>query len=96
MQELVYLLKVGANAQKEVANRLMTKKAPSHVRLSTMGPLSNYGFPQGAEGALLGMVDGGLCVGGEGGGGEAPTAFVPWQNVVYMADGTALAKKQKK
>ncbi len=96
MQELVYLLKVkrATEVEQAVARRLMAQKAPSHVRLATLAPLSNYGFPSGAEGGLLGISNEGLVVGADGDGG-APTLFVPWQNVSYLGDGTLLAKETK-
>jgi hypothetical protein len=93
VDELVYLLKVGGtvNTQQKVATLLHRQKSPSHVRVATMAPLSNYGFPEGSEGGLLGLGDNGLVIGVEG-NAEAPTLFVPWQNVSYLADGSQLAK----
>jgi hypothetical protein len=97
MQELVYLLKVGGavNTHQRVATLLHRQKPPSHVRLATIAPLSNFGFPEGSEGALLATSDQGLVIGVEG-NAEAPTLFVPWQNVAYVADGTSLAKAAAK
>ena len=96
MEELLYLLKVAGekDVQSGVAKRLGAKKAPSHVRVSTIAPLSNYGFPDGAEGAVLGVSGEGLVIGAEENG--APAMFVPWQNVAYMADGAGLAGGKKK
>lgn len=90
MAENVYLLKVGKNAAGEVDKRLGTDSTPSHIRLSTLAPLSNYGYPPGAEGAVLGVTGDGLIVGAED-DAAVPRAFVPWQNVSYVADGTQLA-----
>ena len=95
MQELVYLLKVGDGAKLEVARRFGLGGAPSHVRVSTLAPLSAYGYPAGAEGTLLAISADGLTVGVEGNTG-VPRAFVPWQNIAYLADGAALGAKQKK
>ncbi len=95
MDELYYLLRVGPDAKDAVAKRLQMKKAPSHVRLSTLAPLSNYGFPPGSEGALAGVGSDGVVVGAAE-GAEAPAMFIPWQNVAYLADGTMLAKEMKK
>lgn len=93
MEELVYLLKVGGtvNTQQKMATMLHRQKSPSHVRLSTIAPLSNFGFPDGAEGAIIGVSDGGVAIGVEG-NGDAPTLYVPWQNVSYLADGSQLVK----
>jgi hypothetical protein len=95
VEELLYLLRVGGekDVQKGVAERLNLKKAPSHVRLSTLAPLSNWGFKAGAEGAVLAIGKDGLTLGTEG-NGDSPSMFVPWQNVAYMADGAALATKK--
>lgn len=94
MDELYYLLKVGSDAKDTVAKRLRMKKAPSYVRLSTLAPLSNYGFPAGSEGAVVDIGAEGVVLGADG--AEAPAMLVPWQNVAYLADGTSLAKEMKK
>ena len=90
MAENVYLLKVANNAAGEVDKRLGTSSTPSHVRVSTLAPLSNYGYPPGAEGSVLGVGPEGLIVGAED-DDNVPRAFVPWQNVSYIADGSSLA-----
>jgi hypothetical protein len=89
-----YLLKVAKAAEKDTAKWLTLSNSPSHVRLSTLAPLSNYGYPPDAEGALLKLSDMGLVVGAEG-REDVPRDFVPWQNVSYISDGTLLAKAQK-
>jgi hypothetical protein len=96
MEEILYVLRVGGekDVQKGVAERLGKKKAPSHVRVSTLAPLSNHGFPQGAEGALIGIGKDGLIVGVEG-DGDAPSLFVPWQNVAYLADAAGLGAARR-
>lgn len=91
-QENLYLLKVTSNAGESVRNRLAMDGAPSHIRVSTLAPLSNYGYPAGVEGCIIDATADGLVVGAEE-GTDVPRAFVPWQNVSYIADGTALAKK---
>ena len=89
-----YLLKVPKSVGKDIAKWLEVGKAPSHLRLATMAPLSNYGYPPGTEGAVIKISDRGLVVGAEE--DEAvPRDFVPWQNISYISDGTALAKSQK-
>lgn len=90
--ENVYLLRVGKNAAAGVQKRLALGAGPSHVRVATLAPLSNYGYPPGAEGSVLEVNDHGLVFGAED-EGTVPRAFVPWQNVSYVADGTSLAKK---
>lgn len=97
MQELVYLLKVGSSQElrSQLAHRMMlTAEQPVEwVRVATMAPLSNYGYPPDAEGELLGFVDGGLVVGVEK-DSTIPRDFVPWQNVAYISDGTSLGQKK--
>lgn len=88
-----YLLKVGKAAEKDAAKWLALTVAPSHVRLSTLAPLSNYGYPEGTEGALLRINDAGLVIGADG-REDVPRDFVPWQNVSYISDGSLLAKEQ--
>ena len=90
MAENVYLLKVTPNAASDVDKRLGASKALSHVRVATMAPLSNYGYPPGIEGSLLGVSADGLLIGAES-DDKVPHAFIPWQNVSYMADGSSLS-----
>ncbi|MCA2980120.1 MAG: hypothetical protein INH41_03540 [Myxococcaceae bacterium] len=90
MQE--YLLKVNDSASKDVAEWLLLAKAPTHVRLATLAPLSNYGYPSGADAAVLKLTVHGVVT-GQAGGDEAPHDFVPWQNVAYLSDGSGLAKE---
>lgn len=87
--ENVYLLKVAGKASGGVEKRL--GKGTSHVRVATLAPLSNFGYPPGAEGAVLDVNDNGLVFGVDG-DDNVPRAFVPWQNVSYLADGAQLAK----
>ena len=90
MQE--YLLKVSKSAAAEVKALLALDAAPSHVRLSTLAPLSNYGYDPGSEGALLKVSPHGVVT-GQDGGDAAPHDFVPWQNIAYMSDGTGLFRE---
>jgi hypothetical protein len=90
MQE--YLLKVNETAARDVAEWLMLAKAPSHVRLATLAPLSNYGYPSGADAAVLKISVHGVVT-GQAGGDQAPHDFVPWANVAYLSDGSGLAKE---
>lgn len=91
MAENVYLLKVSSGVAGDVKSRLDAKKDLSHVRVATLAPLSNYGYPPGAEGSLLKVSGDGLVFGVEG-NDDVPRAFVPWQNVSYVADGSAVSK----
>ena len=88
MQE--YLLKVSKNAEAEVARWLGLPKAPTHVRLNVLAPLSNWGYPPNSDSALLNINAHGVVT-GQAGGDDAPHDFVPWQNVAYLSDGTKLA-----
>ncbi len=93
MAENVYLLKVSSACRDQVAARLALEKAPGQVRLLTAEPLSNYGYPKGAEPSLLAILDDGVAVGSEN-KTEAPHLFVPWPNVLYLADGSMLSEKK--
>ena len=94
MQDLMYLLKVSdAKAGDAVAKKLHMPKAPSHVRLATLAPLSNYGWPTGTEGALVAVRDDGVTIGVDS-GADTPRLFVPWQNVSYVGDGAKLAAER--
>jgi hypothetical protein len=90
MQE--YLLKVSKGAANDVASFLALDKGPTHVRLSTLAPLSNYGYSAGAEGVLLRLSPSGVVT-GQDGDDAAPHDFVPWHNVAYMSDGTGLFRE---
>lgn len=90
-----YLLKVGKKAGKDIAKYLDLNDPPSHLRLATLAPLSNYGYPEGTEGAILRLNDHGLIIGADG-REDVPRDFVPWQNVSYMSDGSMLAKSAGK
>ena len=92
MQE--YLLKVSKNAEGDVKSWLGLEVSPSHVRLSTLAPLSNYGYPPGSEGAILKVTQHGVVT-GQVGGDQAPHDFVPWQNVAYLSDGSGLFKEMQ-
>lgn len=89
-----YLLKVAKSVEKDAAKWLAVSKAPTHLRLATMAPLSNYGYPAGTEGAVLKLGEHGLVIGAED-REDVPRDFVPWQNVSYISDGTTLAAAHK-
>lgn len=90
MQELMYLLRVNdEGVQEELQDLLAATHPPHYVRLSTMAPLSNWGYPADAEGALLSVTEAGVVVGVEG-ETTAPRAFVPWQNIAYLAESGGL------
>jgi hypothetical protein len=93
MAENVYLLKVSQACRDGVARRLCLDEAPPRVRLVTSEQLSNYGYPKGAEPALLAILDDGVAVGSEN-KPEAPHLFVPWHQVLYLADGSMFSEKK--
>ncbi len=90
MQE--YLLKVSKTAEKDVMRYLDLTAPPSHIRLSTLAPLSNWGYPPESSGAILKVFAEGVVT-GQDGGNEAPHDFIPWSNVAYLSDGTKMARK---
>lgn len=86
--ENVYLLKLGEdpNLIKAVLQRLCLKDAPYYVRVATLAPISNFGYPESAEGALLAWTSEGITFGVPT-DAHIPRSFIPWQNVAYVADG---------
>jgi hypothetical protein len=88
-----YVLRVGKEAEAAVASWLCLSSAPEWVRLSTIAPLSNWGYPPGAEGAVLRVADAGLVMGVDG-REDVPRDFVPWTNIAYLTDGTQLVREQ--
>jgi len=91
--ENLYLLECGKGVGSDVAKRLQMEGEPTHIRLATIEPVSNYGFPAGADGWALGVSADGVIVGSQE-YAEVPHMLVPWQNVIYVADGTSLNKAQ--
>ncbi len=89
-----YLLKVAKTCEKDVAKWLLLGVPPTHLRLATLAPLSNYGYPPNTEGAVLRVNDHGLVIGADG-REDVPRDFVPWSNVSYVSDGTSLAKERE-
>ncbi len=91
MQELMYLLKVPQEQvlQEVLQDLLATTTPPAYVRLSTMAPLSNWGYPPDSEGAILAVSDSGVVVGVDG-VPSVPRTFVPWQNISYLAESGGL------
>lgn len=88
-----YLLKVAKSAEKDAGKYLMLGAPPTYVRVASLAPLSNYGYPAGTEGGLLRINDQGIVIGADG-REDVPRDFVPWQNISYISDGTALAKER--
>lgn len=88
MNELVYLLRVADDEAllAQVAKHLMLREVPEYVRVATLAPFSNFGYPPEAEGALLGWTAAGLVIGIPD-NTSIPRAFLPWQNIAYVADG---------
>ncbi len=88
-----YLLKVAKSAEKDITKSLMLSAPPTHVRVASLAPLSNYGYPEGTEGGLLRVNDAGIVIGADG-REDVPRDFVPWQNISYISDGSQLAKER--
>lgn len=91
MNELVYLFKVADSEAlfEKLGYFLLLDEAPHYVRVSTLAPLTNYGYGPGSEGALLAWLDEGLVY-GDLDNTEIPTTFVPWHNISYISSGDAL------
>ena len=88
-----YLLKVASTAKAEATKLLALRDPPTHVRLSVLAELSNYGYPPATEGELLAVGQHGVVLGLEN--LDVPHDFVPWTNIVFVTDGTALSKELK-
>lgn len=95
MKEIVYLLKVPEDEalQHELSDLLGCSYIPAYVRLSTLAPLSNYGYPPGSEGGLLSVTGNGVIV-GVAENPDVPRSFVPWSNVAYLAESAGLENPQ--
>lgn len=90
--ELIYLFAVHGTISEEIQSILRCKQPPSHVRVATLAPLSNYGFRPDATATLLHADERGLVYGAPD-FDDVPRAFVPWTNVAYLADGTSLGRR---
>ncbi len=97
MQELMYLLKVPQDQilQEVLQDLLACAAPPPYVRLSTMAPLSNWGYQADSVGALLAVSDSGVVVGVEG-ADNVPRTFVPWQNISYLAESGGLESGEER
>lgn len=88
MQELIYAIRVPASgsARTDLADVLDTpvEKLPERIRVSTMAPLSNRGYPADAQAELLSVRDVGLVIGVPN--SAVPRMLVPWQNIAYVAE----------
>ncbi len=90
MDYSIYALRTGRNPQLQVdlADYLGVEKAPQSVRLATLIPISNQGYPADSVGGLLRLDQRGALVGVDG-NPEVPKLLVPWQNIAYLAEGLA-------
>lgn len=88
VQELIYAIRLPASgpARTEIADVLDTPvdKLPERIRLSTMAPLSNRGYPADAQAEVLSVRDVGLVIGVPN--SQVPRMLVPWQNIAYLAE----------
>ena len=88
MQEFVYLLRL-ADCEEllaQVARFLVVSEVPNYLRVATLAPLSTFGYHESSEGAILAWSEAGLCMGVPE-DLSVPRAFIPWQNIAYVADG---------
>lgn len=94
LPEIVYLMAVAEAARQALRLRLLMDEDPSHVRLATLAPLSNYGFGPETTATVLALHDQGFVY-GDPNNQDVPRVFVPWTNVAYIADGSALAQLER-
>ena len=96
LTELIYLFRVADDEELlgAVCERLMLEEAPEWLSVSTLAPLTNFGYSEGVVGAVLALHDSGLTYGCEK-DPSVPRVFVPWQNVAYVASGDAMAQRQQ-
>lgn len=91
MAEYIYLLKVDPSVA-EALGGILPGKLPSHVRLSTRAPLSNWGYAgTPAVASLIAIHQLGPVMGPDDPELDTPRMLIPWHNVAYIADGTGLA-----
>lgn len=88
MEYSIYALRVASQADvlQSVADYLGHQNSPQSVRLATLIPISNQGWPSEAVGCLLRLDVRGALVGAEEPEG-VPRLLVPWDNIAYLADG---------
>lgn len=88
MDYSIYALRVGTNqaVRDSVADYLGHTDPPQSVRVATVIPISNQGWPSDAIGSLLRLDERGALVGAEEPEG-VPMLLIPWDNVAYLADG---------
>lgn len=88
MQEIIYSIRVPATgpARADLADLLdlAPEQLPERVRLSTISPLSNRGYPPDAEAEVLAVRDEGLIIGVPN--SKVPRSLVPWQNMAYLSE----------
>ena len=88
MDYSIYALRVGSHqaVRQSVAEYLGHAQPPQSVRVATVVPISNQGWPSEAIGTLLRLDERGVLVGAEQPEG-VPQLLIPWDNVAYLADG---------
>lgn len=88
MDYSIYALRVASapETKQAVADYLGHAQAPQSVRVATLIPISNQGWPSDAIGSLLRLDQRGALVGAEEPAG-VPQLLIPWQNIAYLADG---------
>lgn len=96
LTELVYLFRVAEDEEllQALCERLLLEVAPEWLSVSTLAPLTNFGYSEGVVGALLALHEAGLTYGCEK-DPSVPRVFVPWQNIAYLADGDAMYRRQQ-
>lgn len=95
MNEFVYMLRVAENEAllASLAKALTLKEFPHYVRVATLAPLSTFGYLAGMEAAILSWTDAGLSIGLPE-DVSVPRAFIPWQNISYVAEGDLMKEFQ--
>jgi hypothetical protein len=91
VKELVYLLRVPEHPAllTQIARALSLSEAPNWVMVSTLAPLSNFGYLEGHEASILSWTAEGIGMGLPE-STLVPRSFIPWQNIAYIAEGDLL------
>ncbi len=94
MNELIYLMRVAESEAlfERLAEVLLVEEIPHFIRLATIAPLSNFGYKPDTEGTILALNEFGIVF-GDPADTSVPKAFVPWQNVAYLAEGDSLKEQ---
>ena len=88
MDYSIYAFRVSSDPEtsQAVADHLGHQKSPQSVRIATIIPVSNKGWPNDTIGYILRLDQKGALIGSAETEGT-PRLLIPWGNIAYLADG---------